>query len=178
MNIHLIPRAAATALVVVGASVSTSADASAFGQWQLPSPLDGAWEVSTTPLDCATGEEFPFFTVLSYVTIASGGTVVESNSNASFQPGQRSEGIGFWERTGRKSYHAFFKAFLQFDTVDPPPPPARSYHRGTQSFDHTIEMQDANHWTSTAAVTFTDLSGDTVYLQGCAKAVAQRMEAR
>jgi hypothetical protein len=153
-----------------------SAAGSVFGQWQPPSPLDGAWQLSVTPYNCATGEEFPFFSVRSDMTIASGGTLVETNSNPDFQPGQRSSGLGFWERTGRKTYHAYVQAFLLFDTVDPPPPPARSYLRGTQSFDHSIEMQDANHWTSKAVVTFSDLSGATVYGSGCAKAVAERMQ--
>ena len=174
MNMKAIFRLAHVGLIASATAAPLTVDAS-LGQWQLPSPLDGAWEVETTPYNCVTGEEFPLFTVLSYVNFASGGTVVESNSNASFQPGQRSSGLGAWERTGRKSYHAFLKAFLQFDTVDPLPPPARSYHRGVQSFDHSIEMQDANHWTSTAAVTFTDISGDTVFLSGCAKGVAERM---
>lgn len=153
-----------------------AANGGVLGQWQPPSPLDGAWEVSVTPVICSTGVELPFFTVLNYTTFASGGTVVDVTSNADFQPGQRSPSLGFWERTGRRTYHAFVKGFIQFDTVDPLPPPARSYHRGTQSFDHAIEMQDSDHWTSTAVVTFTDISGDTVFLSGCAKAVARRME--
>lgn len=153
-----------------------AANGTVLGHWQPPSPLDGTWEVSVTPVICATGVELPFFTVLNYTTFASGGTVSDVGSSADFQPGQRSAGLGFWERTGRTSYHAFFKAFIQFDTVDPQPPPARSYLRGTQRFDHTIEMQDLNHWTSTATVTFTDISGATVFLSGCAKAVAERME--
>ena len=168
-------RSAIALLVLATTAGPVSANGSVFGQWQPPSPLDGAWQLSVTPYNCVTGQESTLNTVRADMTIASGGTLVETNSNPDFQPGQRSSGLGFWERTGRKTYHAYFQAFLQFDSVDPPPPPARSYRRGTQSFDHTIEMQDANHWTSTAIVTFTDLSGATVFSSGCAKAVAERM---
>ncbi len=177
MNTKLTMRSAIFALGVAAAAGSITAKGNPFGQWQPPSLVDGAWEVTVTPFNCATGEEFPLFAVQSYITFASGGTLVEANSNPDFQPGQRSAGLGYWERTGHKTYHAFFQAFLQFDSGDPPPPPARrSYRRGAQSFRHSIEMQDSNHWTSTAAVTFTDPSGVTVFLSGCAKASAERME--
>jgi hypothetical protein len=176
MNTKSILRSTVAAFAIAAVAGPITAHCSVFGQWQPPSPLDGAWKVAITPVICATGVELTFFTVQNLVTFASGGTVVDATSNPDLQPGQRSTGLGYWERTGRKSYHAYVQAFLQFDTVDPPPPPARSYLRGIQSFDHRVEMLDSNHWTSTATVTFTDISGATVYSSGCAKAVAERME--
>ncbi len=176
MNAKLTLRSTVAALVLATVAGPIAAYGNVFGQWQPPSPLDGTWKVAITPVICATGVELTFFTVQNLTTFASGGTLVDVTSNPDLQPGQRSTGLGYWERTGRKSYQAHVQAFLLFDTVDPPPPPARSYLRGTQTFDHSIEMQDANHWTSTATVTFTDLSGATVFSSGCAKAVAERME--
>ena len=136
--------------------------------------IDGAWRVTITPVDCDTGDTFPQFSVVSNLTFATGGTLVESTSNPRFQPGQRSAGLGYWDYTGRRTYRAYFEAFVQFDSVDPVPP-APPYQRGTQSVDQSIEMQDPNHWTSDALVTFHNASGEKVPPSGCATAAAVRL---
>jgi hypothetical protein len=43
-------------------------------------------------------------------------------------------------------------------------------------FDHGIEMEDADHWSSYASATFFDVGGTPVPPSGCAKATAERMQ--
>ena len=176
MNSKMILRSTIAALALSAAAGPAAADGGGFfGRWQAPSVLEGPWQVTITPASCDTGEEFPQFTFVSYLTFAAGGTLIESTSNRGFQPGQRSPGHGYWERTGRKSYHAHFQAFVLFDSAIPVTPPNRPYQRGKQTLDQTMEFQDSNHWTSDAQVTFVDSAGATVDPSGCAKATAERM---
>jgi len=136
-------------------------------------PLEGAWQLTINKVDCQTGAPSPAKFV-SFITFSAGGTVTEATSNPFFQPGQRSPGLGYWERTSRTFYHSIVQAYIEFDSVDPMPP-APMYVRGIQTLDQTIRMQDADHWTSDALVTFHDQSGATVPPSGCARAAAVRM---
>ena len=136
-------------------------------------PLQGAWQLTINPVNCETGVPSPVKFV-SFITFSAGGTVTEATSNPFFQPGQRSPGLGYWERNSRTFYHSIVQAFIQFDSVDTVPD-APMYVRGIQTLDQTISMQDASHWTSDALVTFHDVSGATVPPSGCAKATAVRM---
>ncbi len=136
-------------------------------------PLQGAWQLTINPVNCQTGVPSPVKFV-SFITFSAGGTVTEATSNPFFQPGQRSPGLGYWERNSRTFYHSIVQAYIQFDSVDPVPP-APQYVRGIQTLDQTIRMQDADHWTSDALVTFHDVSGAQVPPSGCAKATAVRM---
>jgi hypothetical protein len=151
------------------------ADDLAPGAAQGRSIIEGTWQVTITPYNCASGQEFPQFAFASYLTFGADGTVTETTSNANFQPGQRSPGHGYWERTGRTSVHAVLQAFVQFNSVNPTPP-APPYQRGVQRIDQGIELQDADHWTSDATVTFTNTAGAVVPPTGCAHAAAARME--
>lgn len=137
-------------------------------------PIVGTWEATVTPVDCQTGDQFPQFATLTYVTLAMGGTVMETTAGQRFQPGQRAPGQGYWEYTGHQTYFAHYQAFVLFDSVDPVPP-ATQHQRGTQIFDHSIAMQDGNHWTSDTLVTFHDTTGQQVPPSGCAITVAIRM---
>jgi hypothetical protein len=152
-----------------------AADELVFDRSQVPSELVGTWRVTTTPYQCVTGATFPQFARMSLLTVGAGGTVVDGSSSPDFQPGQRSSGHGFWERTGRQSFRAVYEAFIVFTSVVTPPALPR-YVRGTQRFDHGIEMIDADHWTSQASVTFFDVAGTPVPPTGCATAVAERMQ--
>lgn len=136
-------------------------------------PLQGAWQLTINPVNCQTGVPSPVKFV-SFITFSAGGTVTEATSNPFFQPGQRSPGLGYWERNSRTFYHSIVQAYIEFDSVDPIPP-APMYVRGIQTLDQTIKMQDGDHWTSDALVTFHDVSGATVPPSGCAKAAAVRM---
>jgi len=170
-------RAVAAALVLTTTAApafATDDRGNAFGRSQAPAALEGAWQATITPVNCTTGTEFPQFAFASYLMFGSGGTITETTLNPRFQPGQRSPGLGQWTRTGRASYHARLQAFIQFDSVDPQPP-APFYQRGSQTLDQTIEMQDVDHWTSDADITFRDISGAVILSTGCAKAAAVRM---
>lgn len=162
------------ALAIATASGLAAAEDNKFGR--SPSPLQGSWEVTFKPYNCATGAEAPSpFWNFSYLNFSEGGTLFETTSNPRFQPGQRSAGYGYWERTGVNTYEAVFQAFIQFNTDPPAVPPNPTYTRGSQRFEQLIELIDADHWRSTADVLFRDVSGNPVPPSGCATAVATRM---
>lgn len=167
-------KAVALALAVSMATGVASAGDGGGGNWKDPQTLVGAWRVTVTPYNCGTGQEFPQFSFRSFLTFAEGGTMLETGSNRNFQPGQRSVGHGYWERTGPNDYHAVIEAFVYFDTSPPATFPAPNYKRGSQRLEQGIQMVDRDSWVSLAAVTFFDTDG-TVVSTGCAKAEAGRM---
>jgi hypothetical protein len=155
-------------------AVGLITESTAGGRHAAPAGLVGTWRVTVTPANCATGELFPAFAVPATIMFGPRGTAAEENANPRFQPGQRSGGLGFWERTGPGSYRALIEAFIQFTSVVTPPatPP---YVRGRQRFEHGIQITDGDNWTSDASVTFFDAS-DTPLGTGCARTVAVRMD--
>jgi hypothetical protein len=169
MNARLIP---ATLLSLACVAI---ADRAAADDGPPPwAPIVGTWEATVTPVNCQTGDQFPQFATLTYVTFAMGGTVMETSAGQRFQPGQRAAGQGYWQYTGRRTYFAHYQAFVLFDSVDPVPP-ATAHQRGSQNFDHSIDMQDGDHWTGDTLVTFRDTAGEQVPPSGCAKTTAVRM---
>jgi hypothetical protein len=168
-------RIRATALVLTVCLAAGSAMADEGGRWKAADTLVGAWRVTITPYDCAIGTEFPQFSFRSFLTFAEGGTMSETTSNATFQPGQRSAGHGYWERTGPNYYHSVFEAFINFTVSPPLPPPTPPYQRGTQRLEQGIQLLDRDHWTSDADVFFFDAGGSQWRPPGCAKADAERI---
>ncbi len=175
MNTKTILLSSISALTLSGVSAPVAAHEVANDRSESPSQLEGAWRVTITPYVCATGELLPAFAIDSYMTFGARGTLAETTSNTRFQPGQRSPGHGFWERTGPSTYRAVFQAFVQFTSVVTPPTPPR-YVRGTQRVDQGIELIDNDHWESVAAVSFFDTGGTLVPPSGCAVAAAVRMD--
>lgn len=165
----------ALAIALTTAAGPVAARKMEFDRSRVPSALVGTWRVTTTPYSCVTGTSFPQFARPQLVTFGDGGTVVEGGGNPDFQPGQRSSGHGYWERTGTQSFRAVFEAFILFTSVVTPPATPR-YVRGMLRFDHGIEMEDADHWSSYASVTFFDVAGTPVPPSGCAQATAERMQ--
>jgi hypothetical protein len=173
------------AVSIMAASGPALSDGLSLGRAKPSAPLVGTWQVRLTPYNCATLEEFPQAAFNSFMTFGEGGTMLETTSNPSFLAGQRSPGHGYWERTDRDSYHAIFRAFVQFTTPNPVPPTV-PYQRGVQTVDQGIEMQGDDQWTSDALVTFRDVNGNIVAppvvppgvaaKPGCARVSAQRME--
>lgn len=174
MNTNLIVRSMIAVAALLASAGPAAADGSGAGRANAPWILEGTWTVTITPYICATGEEFPQAAIKAYHTFTAGGTMLETTSGPTFQPGQRTAGNGFWERTGRGSYRAVFEAFVLFDSVNPPLF-APAYKRGTQRFDQGILMQDADHWSSDAVVTFRDTAGAVVPPSNCARVAAERM---
>jgi hypothetical protein len=178
MNNRTIQASVAALVLSTAAGLATARD----DDHRRSDPLEGTWRVRVTPYVCNSDPivSFPQFAVDSYLAFGAGGTLVETNSNARFMPGQRSTGLGHWERTGRRTYAAALEAFIQFSTE--PPTPTSPYVRGTQRVDQEIEFVDggrwnsaADRWTSVAVVTFRDVSGKQVPPSGCAIAEAVRM---
>jgi len=167
MNIKTFVGSAIAALAVSIAAGPAAADDHGFGRFQAPSVLEGTWQVRIAPYICATGVPLPpAAEFVSLVNFASGGTMTETTSNPRFLPGQRSIGLGNWERSGRSKYEVVFQALVQFT--------GGNYTQGTQRVEQDIDMVDADHWNSTAVVEFTDLAGAPV-LSGCMRAVGVRM---
>jgi len=167
MNIKTFVGSAVVVMAVLTAAGPAAADDHGFGRFQAPTVLEGTWQVRIAPYICATGVPLPpAAEFVSLVSFASGGTMTETTSNPRFLPGQRSIGLGNWERNGRSSYEVAFQAFVQFT--------GGNYTQGTQRVEQGIDMVDADHWNSTAVVEFTDLAGAPVS-SGCMRAVGVRM---
>ncbi len=167
MIIRAIVCSAIAVLAVSTVSGPAAADDHGFGRSQAPALLEGTWQARITPYDCATGVPLPpQFEFDSLNSFAAGGTMTETTSNPRFLPGQRSIGLGYWDRGGRSSYEVAFQAFVQFT--------GGNYTQGVQRVEQDIDMVDADHWNSTAVVEFTDTNGALI-LRGCMRAVGVRM---
>jgi hypothetical protein len=132
--------------------------------------LTGTWRATVTTYNCSTLVQNPSFQ--SFVTFSLDGTLVETTAAPMFQPGQRSPGHGFWERTRRNFYRAVSEAFIQFSSTPPMGPPLK---RGYQRIEQGITFSDRNHYSSEATATFFDESG-AVVIALCASADAERMD--
>ena len=171
-----------TLIAVAGLAAATlalhpmpaAAHGSNAGQSRDAGPLVGTWKVVITPYDCSSGESFPEFAFRSMFSFAAGGVMTETTSNQGFQPGQRSPGLGYWERTSRSTYESAFEAYVQFTSATTPPAPPR-YQRSVQRLQQDITMTDRDHWTSVAGVFWTDFNGAPL-TSGCATIAAERLK--
>lgn len=162
------------AALLLGPMSASWANGVPVGPSAAPSALEGTWDVTITPYVCATGAPLTAAAFRSRLSFMRGGAMVETPFNSSFQPGQRSPGLGFWERTGPNDYRAVFEAFIYFTSPTVAPTPPR-YTKGHQRVEQSVEMLDADHWTSTAQVTFADEAGSPL-MSGCFTAEAQRQD--
>jgi hypothetical protein len=174
MNTNLILRSTIAVVALMASAGPAAAGGSGVGHANAPWILKGTWVVAITPYECSTGESF-LTVIKAFQTFDGSGTMVETTSGPTFQPGQRSPGLGYWERAGQGSYRAVFEAFVLFDSVNPSPY-MPDYKRGTQRFDQGIVMLDADHWASDAVVTFKDTAGAVVPPSNCARVAAERMQ--
>ena len=134
--------------------------------------IEGTWLVQVTLRICATGA--PIGSVNSIVTFQRGGTLSETPGGTSFAPGQRSDGQGYWKRTGDHTYLQRFVALIRFDTP-PNPPVSPGFLAGWQTVTHTITLLDRDHLSSSGTNEFFDASGNS-YRRGCSTATATRFE--
>jgi hypothetical protein len=114
---------------------------------------------------------------VSLLTFSDDGSLIETTASPQFQPGQRSIGHGFWERTGPGAYRVVSEAFIHFATT--PPPPAPALQTGRQRLDQGIQMTSRDGFVSDATVAFfaaTAPDGVAPYFTGCAKAIGVRFE--
>jgi hypothetical protein len=142
--------------------------------------LQGTWRVKVQPFVCGTdtkiGHPFP-----SLLAFAQGGTLSESTGNPAFLPGQRAPGLGVWSRTGSHNFKAVFEGGILFDSaappyilLNPPPPSAPSFHRGSQRISQAITV-NGDEFASDGTVQFLDPSGK-VLSKLCASSTGQRLE--
>ncbi|MDH5175530.1 MAG: hypothetical protein OEW50_13185 [Gammaproteobacteria bacterium] len=156
--------AVGTALLL---GVAAQAQNAPVGSSAAQAALQGTWNVRMTPYDCATGQTFPAVAFLRRLGIHAGGTLAEANFNPTFQPGQRSSGLGSWERTGPKTYRALTEAYVFFAS--------QWYARGFQRIDEAINLEDADHYVGSGRVEFTDEQGN-VGITGCFNTVGERQQ--
>ena len=131
-----------------------------------PASLEGTWQVRISPRNCSTGEQFPQFAFDSLFMFSAGGTMTETTANPTFQAGQRSPGLGYWERSGHSSYEAVFRAFVQFT--------GGNYTRGNQRVELDLDLLNADHLEADLLVAFTDPAGVPIS-NGCAAVVGARL---
>jgi hypothetical protein len=163
------------AVLLFGAVSPAMADGKAIGHTQASAPLVGTWQVVITPYNCVTGVSLTAATFKSRLTFNAGGTMVETPFNPTFQAGQSSNGLGYWQSAGQGSYHNVFEAYVYFTSMVTPPATPR-YVRGVRRVDQGIVMVDDDHWTSSAVVTFSDESGAVVPPSGCMTATGERLQ--
>jgi hypothetical protein len=155
--------AAATAALVYGPLTAPAA-----AQGRTPR---GSWLVQVQLLTaCTGGAPLPAF--WSMLTFADGGTLTGSTMNAAFAAGQRGPDHGTWEPAAGGGFVARSLAFVNFTT--PPAPPSPGFQAGAQLIEQRLTMQGDDAFTSTATVTFYDLTASP-YRQGCAIATGRRM---
>ena len=147
------------------------------------SGLVGTWTVQVTLRDCLTAAPLgPSFG--SLVTFHRGGTMSTSDGSLAFAIGQRPPGHGIWTQEAGQIYLQRVIALILFDTpsnlpglpgFDPSRPVSPGFFAGWQTVTHTIELDDANHLTSSGTNAFYRSDG-TLYRSGCSTSVAQRFE--
>lgn len=123
-----------------------------------PHSLEGAWWVTVTLYNCATGAKRPPFS--SMLMFSRGGTLTETTSNPGFLTGQRSVGFGTWEKADNGTYTASDVAYILFT--------GGLFTTGTQRINHIITVDNhAQSFTDTATVQFFDTTGAQL-TAGCA----------
>jgi hypothetical protein len=135
--------------------------------------LNGTWYVKVNLSDCQTGALIgnPFY---SYLAFAGNGTMSENTENPGFAVGQRSSGLGIWNRAGWRVYNAKSVAFIFF-TTPPAPPMNPGFTAGTQTIAQQIRLEGPDQFSSKATIAFADSTG-AVYRNGCAVATATRFK--
>jgi hypothetical protein len=152
-----------TAMVLTGSANAGSTERFA------PSPsLHGTWRVQVTQYNCQNPSMAlpPFWSLLSFHR---GGTETETTSNPALEPGQRTAGYGYWERSGNNTYFSVTEAFILFDSSANPP----GLKSGVQKILQTIALTDENDFSSIATVKF--FNADGTVTTGCAKAQGIRL---
>ncbi len=167
--------AVAGVLTLTGQTASAQATANSAEKQSESKRLVGTWRVTVQLYDCAT--EAPIGpTFASLLTFNEGGTMAGSTTNPGFAIAQRGPDQGIWKRTGRGTFNAQSVAFVYF-TTPPNLPFNPGFEAGTQTLTQVIEFDQGSNdeFKSDATTEFFDINGVS-YRQGCASAVAQRLE--
>lgn len=144
--------------------------------------LEGTWLVQVTLRNCATNASLGSFS--SVVSFHAGGTLSETTSSPGFAIGQRSPGHGEWAFEGHRTYSQRMISLINFDTAanlpgtpafNPSLPVSPGFFTGWVTVDHTVELTDRDHLTSSGTNEFYKADG-TQYRSGCSTALATRFE--
>jgi len=127
--------------------------------------LEGTWKVTVTLRDCSLGTPVapPF---MSLLTFARGGTMTESTSSPMFFPAFRGPGHGVWHKTGGSTYAASSIAMITVNGA----------LTRTQTITQTIEVNNEDSFTTTAATVKFFAPNGTQVGSGCATATGVRFE--
>ena len=165
----------ALAVVILAGALVASAGRPALADSGASAPnaaLVGVWGVEVTRRNCATDAPLgPPFN--SLVTFHRGGTLSETAGGLAFAIGQRSPGTGIWTRQRPRVYLQRMVALILFDTP-PNLPVSPGFFAGWQTVTHTVELSDADHFTSDGTNEFYKLNGE-VYRTGCATAIGPEL---
>jgi hypothetical protein len=139
-------------------------------QNQTVAPIVGVWNVTVTLRDCASGNPLgpPFPSLVSFLA---DGTIVESSGALGFAPNQRSDGQGTWRRLRNRVYQQRVVSLVRFTTE--PLPPSPGFKAGYGLIDHTVTMQNRDHFLSAGSGDFYDTQGER-YRSGCSTAEGRR----
>src|SRR5688572_11786151 len=129
MNIESTIKYGMTAIVITLAVVQ----ATLLAQGEVPErSLEGMWEVTTTPRNCATGEPIPTAAFRALYTFHKDGTLINWYSQ-----GTPATGHGLWRRElGRTDYSFKLRRLLRTTTVP-------AVFGGTQEIGGTVTLSDS-----------------------------------
>ena len=134
----------------------------------------GTWLVHITGRDCDTGlQSAPEFQ--SVMTFTRDGAFFEQSGLRAFAPGQRTDGMGQWQRDAGLSVTVRSAAVIAFETP-PTPPMSPGFLAGWSTLSQTVELIDSDRFTSRATSTFYDANAVAYRTTGCVIAEGQRFE--
>lgn len=176
-------RRIAALFIITGALCATSGGRALAQSSAAEGGLTGAWKVTVTLRDCASGaaQGAPFTSLASFHR---GGTLSESAATTAFAPGQRTAGHGTWTHTRGNTYMQQISALIVFSTepnlsgssgFNPAVPVSPGFFAGGTTITHQIELIDADHATSSGVNEFYKADG-TVYRTGCSTARMLRLK--
>ena len=125
--------------------------------------LEGTWLVQVTRHDCSSGADLDTFPAMN--SFVSTGSLVEFATTPNITPAMRTPGLGNWQRTGPRRFHAIFSLFFLPDGVTV---------GALYQISRTIIMTGPNHFRADASVQILDPTGTMVVATGCAKETARR----
>jgi len=126
--------------------------------------LEGTWLVQVTLHDCSSGADLETFPAMN--SFVSTGSLVEFATTPNITPAMRTPGLGNWQRTGPRRFHAIFSLFFLPDGVTV---------GALYQISRTIIMTGPNHFRADASVQILDPTGTMVVATGCAKETARRI---
>lgn len=125
--------------------------------------LEGVWEVTTTPRNCATGEPVPTAAFSALYTFHKDGTMISWYSS-----GTQAAGLGLWRRDGGRTDYSFKLRRLLRSATTPP------VFSGTQEIGGTLTLNErGDQYTSDEYMIVYSIEG-VPGTRGCINSVGTR----